>query len=238
MAKDKSNITKKIFNFVKKYEEMDVGGVTINCSYWTNRLKHGQVEIRGFLDGKGGAVEIRQELIRRVNLVTADYSFSLTPEFLRKFAKRERIGIDCSGFVFHVLDKLIRLKYRGCPVPNLSCVFPLGIKRTNADIFTSRKYCLPIKKISDCHLGDMIRIMGGKHVAIILEVSSSYIVYAHSSQGTKIPGVHFGEIKIINENKSLGQQQWLEETRRGENFGKRYFNPKKGDGVYRLKIFI
>jgi hypothetical protein len=32
-------------------------------------------------------------------------------------------------------------------------------------------------------------------------------------------------------------QLWLEETRKGCNFGSKYYHEEKGDGIYRLKIF-
>lgn len=215
---------------------MDVEGLVVNCPYWVNKIKEGKVVLRGYLDGKGKADEIRQELMKRIQK-EANTNFQLTPEYIQKFAKRERIGIDCSGLAYRVLEELVRLKYANCNLLNLSEVFEGGINRTNTNTLILRDYCLKVDKISDIRLGDLIRMMNGRHVAVVLEVKKSQITYVHSSHLTKIQGVHFGTIEIKNLNKSLKHQQWLEQTRRGDNFGKKYFHEGNGDGVYRLKIF-
>lgn len=229
-------IIDKIYKYINQYIQMDVGGIIINCPYWANKMKGGCVVLRGYLDGKGKADDIRQELIKRIQK-KANIDFQLTPKYIQKFAKRERIGIDCSGFAYRVLEELARLKYVNCSLLDLSEVFEGGITRTNANTLTLKDYCLKVDKISDINLGDLIRMMNGRHVAVILKIEDSQIIYAHSSHLTKIQGVHLGVIKIKNLTKSLPHQHWLEETRRGENFGRKYFYEGNGDGVYRLKIF-
>lgn len=214
---------------------MKIDGEVIPCPYWMNKLKNGKLVLKGYLNGKGSMLQIRARLISKIH---SRPNFILTEENIRKIAKRERVGIDCSGFAYRVLDKLVRLNYRNCQLKSLDDVFKGGINRTNASMLTNKKYTIPICHISDCRSGDLIRMMGGKHVAIILEIENGQIIYVHSASRTKIKGVHIGKINIIDENKPVGKQEWLEETKNGESIVKKYFDSLHGDGVFRLKIFV
>lgn len=217
---------------------MEIDGIVVSCPYWMNKLKMGKVILRGFLNGKGSAPAIREELLIRLKNNTAILSSRLTPEYLRKFARRQRIGIDCSGFVYRVLDQLIHLNYHGSHISSLDKIFTGGIDRTSARTLTSRNFCNKLDNTFDLRLGDMIRLMGGKHIAVIIETIREKIVYAHCSfLSTKIQGVHTSIIRILDITKPPERQLWEEKTRKDENFGKKYFHPDKGDGVYRLKVF-
>lgn len=232
------DIDKSISEYIRQYTKMSVDGLVINCPYWINRMKNGKVILRGFANGKGSAGEIRKELDMRLNRLSDDLKFKLTTETVRKFAKKERIGIDCSGFVYRVLDELLRLDYGDTKYNNLEKVLRGGINKTNVKRLTSLEYSKEIIDIKDLKLGDIIRLWGGKHALIIIRNDQKELVYAHSSSlSTKIQGVHTSKIQIIDVTRSLKDQQWQEEARTGENFGKKYFNPEKGDGVFRLKIF-
>ena len=226
-----------ILSFAEQFTRMDIDGTVIHCPYWMNKIVDGQVKLRGFLEGKGTPDEIHQELVKRLHQQFPNQTVHLTVQFIQKFAKRERIGIDCSGFVFQVLDKLVKLKYNNCRVNSLSQIFKSGIRRTNADTLTGREFCLPVKNVSCMKPGDIVRMMGGKHIAVLLNITNLFITYVHSARTAKIQGAHLGKIKIINNDISLDQQEWLEQTIRNENYGRRHFKPERGDGVFRLKIF-
>lgn len=232
------DIEKSILEFIRQYSEMKIVGLVIQCPYWINRLKDGKVILRGYANGKGSSREIREELIKRLNNLSVDLKFELTPESLRKFARRERIGIDCSGLVYRVLDELLLLGYGNTNKKNLDQVFSGGINKTNVKRLTSPEYSREIIDIQEYKLGDLIKLWGGKHVAIILTNNPEEITYIHSSSlSTKIQGVHTSKIRIIDVTKLLKDQYWIELTRNGKNFGKKYFSSEKGDGVFRLKIF-
>lgn len=231
------NIRLKIRKFIKDFTGMAIYGLIINCPYWMNKIKEGKVTLRGFANGKGSAGEIKEELLKRLKSLPSGSEFEITADSLRKFAKRERIGIDCSGFAYRFLDELVKLKYEGCQIEDLSEIFQGGMGRTNADTLTGDKYCIKMEAIDDYKTGDLIRINGGKHVAVIWEKRNDQLVYVHSHDNTVIKGVHEGSIKIVNKFKPLDFQKWLEKTETGENFGKKKFDSAKGDGVFRLKIF-
>lgn len=216
---------------------MEVNGMIIHCPYWMNKIQAGQVKIRGFSNGKGSASEIRQELTKQIDRLSIAPEH-LTSEYIRKLAKRNRIGIDCSGFVYRVITVLIHLGYTNTSYTSPDQIFSGGITKTNARRLTSKEFCIRIDKVKDIQLGDLIRLRGGRHVAIVMRKDSEKIVYAHSSNlSTKIKGVHVSQIEITDQKESLAFQHWLERSNNGEDFGKKFFQESEGDGVFRLKIF-
>lgn len=216
---------------------MNINGKILNCPYWMNKMKNGEVIVAGYLGGKGGPLQIKKEILRNLNSLP-DLQINLgSGNYLCKFAKRKRIGIDCSGFAYQVLEKLVKLNYKNCQVKNLKEIFPGGITKTNSDKLTSVDFSIPIDTVGKFQLGDLIRMHGGHHVAVILEFDDSILKYAHSTSSTQIPGVHTGIVKITDLQRGLEFQDWKEETKNGENFGKKYFQQDNGDGVFRLKIF-
>jgi hypothetical protein len=226
-----------IQNFINAYTKMDVGGIVMPCPYWMNKMKNGRVVLRGFMGGKGPVEDIKKTIL---NLVRKDDKLLNTPlpaEIIRKAAKRERIGIDCSGLAFRLLNSLVEHFYRNSSAASLDDIYRGGIMETNARMLTSLEFCIPVSNLQEVYLGDLIRMMGGKHVAVILGYDKGKLTYIHSSKLTQIQGVHLGQIVIGDEDKSLEQQNWLENTKQGDNLGFKHFLPDRGDGIFRLKIF-
>lgn len=207
--------------YLKSYTQMRIGNKTIGCPYWSNKLENSRVTIRGFLNGKGEAEDIKKQL----ETVSAnELKKGLITEstgYLLKLAKRERIGIDCSGLVYRLLSKLFYKE----PVESY---FPGGINKTNADTLTGKSHCEQIEKAENLKQGDLIRMMGGKHLLLVLSNGNNEITYIHSSGKSEITGVHTG--KIIIRSKTL---DWLEKAKSGENFGEKYFHMEEGDGFFR-----
>lgn len=204
-------------SLITNYLEMKILGKVFNCPYWSNKIKGGVVILRGFLNGKGDSESIRAELEKLLLRHPLREKILSDPEKFRKFAKSRRLGIDCSGLVYRVLEKLV----------NMPRIFPGGINRTNAAALTSVKYSQKIEDLSAIRKGDLIRIQNGKHIALVIDNSKDKITYIHSSSRlTKIQGVHLGEI-----NKLV----FSEKTKSGENFGEKYFRQVYGDGFFRLK---
>lgn len=195
---------------------MEIKGIAINCPYWMNKIRYGEI-VRGYGNGKADAKAIKEKL---------EETFDSSD--LYKLAKRVRTGIDCSGFVYRVLNFL---------VPQLNKIFPGGINKTNAARLTNIKDAVLITQVDNIKPGDMIRMRSGKHVAVIIEKNEKKIIYAHStsSRYTANQGVHLGEIEIVDSRSSLEKQIWKEKLREKGSFKLLYFRPEKGDGVYRLK---
>lgn len=220
---------------IASYTRMKVGGITIPCPYFSNKLKGGFVVIRGFENGKGTASDIQAELEKKLQEDSSQSQNSPTEKYIVTLARRYRIGIDCSGFVYRMLEQYIRDQL-GPALFDLSRVYEGGVNRTNARTLTSAAFTFPITKTDEIRIGDMIRLIGGKHVAIVTRVSASKITYAHSSLLTKVFGVHAGTIQILDGSKPIADQKWLEKTAKNTNYRQDYFRESEGDGVFRLKL--
>lgn len=143
-------------------------------------------------------------------------------EEIRQFMLKNNLGLDCSGFAYRMLDFLVQ-ETIGKALTNLGFEH---VGRTNVATLTSEEFSLHIKDIAEAKSGDLIRIDSGAedellHCLVILDVKDNIITYAHSSRKTKINGIHQDTIK---NGKFPADLKHL------------LFNPKMGDGIYRLKI--
>ena len=212
--------------FISHYTDLEISGRKFHCPYWSNKLKDGRVIFRGFGNGKGDWAKIKEKLENI--LKTSENRVRILSDSLlfQKYSKRNRIGIDCSGFVFRVLEHFV----------DLSSVFKEGINKTGAGTLTDKKFCTRITSVEMIQPLDLIRLNKGKHIALIAGMSKNHLNYVHSSNLTEVQGVHMGLIKVRQKHKDLLYQLWTEKTKKGENFGKKYLHHYHGDGIYRLKI--
>jgi hypothetical protein len=225
----------KINDFCDSYLKMKISGIEINCPYWMNKIKNGKVIIRGFANGKGSALEIQDKLN---SISSINKQKILSRNFFYKLARRNRIGIDCSGFAYRFLDMFIKLKYKNANNKSMNKYITQGINRTDVKLLTSETYCSQIPSLKDIQIGDLIRMMKGHHVLVVIGVDNNEITYIHSSDKTLTKGVHKGVIKIDKPECDLSEQIWLEKTKNGENYCQKYFYKSSGDGIYRLNLFI
>lgn len=220
------------------YTHLPIGGQEIPCPYWVNKIKLG---VFGHLGGKGTPEQIVSVTKKEAERAGLDLE-KMTKEEILRFMKQKRIGIDCSGFVFWMLDVLDREKGGdgiADDIPRSKGRFLEA--RASVKMLADEKVSILVKVVDIC-IGDIIRLRGGKHMTIVTALekdkagSIKKIVYAHSSSKTKTSGVHAGIIDIISSG-DLQDQKWLEETDRGENYGKKCYLPEMGDGIRRLRIW-
>ena len=154
-----------------------------------------------------------------------------------KELKKNKIGIDCSGLAYHLLDFYSELFKKESIYEHLiGTDNKRGVRRVSANLLTSFPNSFPITNYSDVQTGDLIRLNSGKHVLFILKKTINQIHYIHSSDKTAIRGVHYGEIEIIDSSKTLDKQKWAEIDSVGKNYSSN-FNPENGDGIFRLFLF-
>lgn len=132
--------------------------------------------------GKGNAKEIALktiELANKNNIKILD----LNPKQIYNFQKKNKIGIDCSGLVCHLLNFYFGSK--------------LNVRRTSADMLTSSPLS---KKIDFQNLktADLIRQKNGHHVLFVIEKIGNTVIYVDSS--LKGRGVRYGEFDITDKN--------------------------------------
>jgi hypothetical protein len=229
MARTKLN--KLILKEIKKYL-----GIPYASNHWENLI----LIKEAIFGGKTDYLNIRYATKcaaekEKINLKT------LTVMEIYNLQKRHNIGIDCSGFVYLLLDKLDKLK------GNAGILFKIigadkpygiyGIRSLSADELTQPLNSVKINNYEQIQTGDLIRFDQGKHVIFIISKYLNTIYYTHSSNKTKIRGVHQGQIKIVDPSKDLNYQTWSDTTLTDQPYSTLYF-PQKGDGIYRPKCFI
>lgn len=221
-----------------KYSHLFVGGKEIACPYWVNSLKFG---IFGPHGGKGTP----EEIIETTLLEAKNHKKNLeemSEEEIISFMKARKIGVDCSGFAFWMLDALDKEKGGNGIADDIPGSQGRYLKaRANASMLTSDEVSIPVE-LRNIRVGDTIRIHGGRHIVVIISVIRQEnvmkkIEYVHSSSKTEEYGVHKAEIVIVDGDKDLEFQDWLEKTKEGESYKDIYFDPKNGDGIKRLKIW-
>ncbi|MFZ5366439.1 MAG: hypothetical protein ACOZBZ_04110 [Patescibacteria group bacterium] len=231
--------SKAIDKLLFQYTHLPIFKKQVKCPYWMDKIKK---KIWGPYGGKGSP----QELVRATLEVGAKKKINLaklTSQQIRVFMKKNRIGLDCSGLAFKLLNTLDKEKGGNGLEDDIPGVKGKFLLRANVMMLTNDEVSLPIKKLRDLAVGDLIRLGEGKHLAVIVEIKRGSkgqikeIVYAHSSPGTVPDGVHKARILIKDGNYGLEAQKWLERTKKGENYGQKFFKPEKGDGIRRLRIW-
>ena len=224
-----------------KYTHLPLGGKEIVCPYWINNLKAG---VFGPYGGKGTPREIVEATKSEAEKIGLDLS-KLSKEEILAFMKSKRIGMDCSGFVFWMLDALDREKGGDGIANDILSGDRLLPSRANVATLTNEGAVSAVE-LKDVRVGDMIRLDKGKHVAIVMRVVRDLgdmgevreVEYAHSSARTKILGVHAEKIKIKDQTRGLEKQQWNEIAYEGKNYGETYCLSLAGDGLKRLKTWV
>lgn len=218
-----------ILQIVEKYEKIKcINGQTTNAPYWMNKMENGKVVLRGEFNGKGNWENIEKALNEA--MINENIKDPLSDQELIKLSKRNRIGIDCSGYAYRILEYLEKQNQ----IKDLSNIFPKGINKTNANTLTSLDNTVEIKSVLDIKPLDLIRMHEGKHLLVVIQNDAKKIEYTHSSSITEKKGVHRGTINIIIPTKGLEHQQWNEKTENGNNYKEKYFNPINNDSVRRI----
>lgn len=202
-----------------QYYKLPLGGKKVATPY--RRNEYGSYQKMGpAFQGKSSAktiLEVTEKLARQQHFDLDNTS----AEEIRQFMRDHKLGIDCSGFVYRVLDHLNQSLGLG----NLQKSAGMEhIGRTNVAKMTSDEFSIPIQDFKEARPGDIIRLNSGEdilHGIIVLDNRNGVLTYAHASGITIPEGVHYG--KITN-------GQLPEDLRIFK------FNKISGDGIRRLKI--
>lgn len=233
---EKSKVLEKLYY---EYTHLPLGGKLVRCPYWSNRQR---ILLSGPFKGKGMPNQITGATLRAADKLKIDLQ-KLSSGGIRKFMEHHRIGIDCSGFVYHMANALDKERGGGGIIEKVEGVLGNGPRRVNAFCLTNEKNSQTVKRIKDVRVGDFIRFRDGKHIAIVLRVKRDKkevpreIVYAHSGRVSGITGVHTGKIFITDPVADIGEQKWLEKNRKGYEYKKTAYLHLKGDGIKRLNVW-
>ncbi len=210
--------------FLKKFFDFRVVGKKVIIPYWRNKLEK---KIFGPCGGKGTPEEIKKAVFEAAKQAKLDLK-AMTGEEIYLFMKKKRIGLDCSGFAYQLLNFLDYQKGGDGLENTVVGVNGMGIRKTNADSLTNEVNSLPVADYQQVKIGDLIRTVGGKHVLLIVDIGRDQITYAHIGQETSRLGPHLAKIIIADPTKGIEAQKWEEKIS---------FDPGVGDGIKRLKIW-
>ena len=212
---------------IEHYKTLKIAGKTIKCPYYNNERQKMRAALRARI-GKGSPEEIEHEalVIAIRDGVQIDV---LNDEALQKFLVDSKLGIDCSGFVYYVLEAEARahkknlkksIKFSGFSflrklVARLRTVENVGVQILAHD---QNSHSVDL---SDIQPGDMIVMIGyddenkRDHILLVTSIEDDKILYVQSCalqiDGKYDHGIKGGMIEVIDSSKSLLKQQWTED---------------------------
>lgn len=183
----------------------------INLPFQPDRRKYGKPDPQTLLVNTTEAAKNQNFDLKKASV-----------EGIRNFMRQNMLGVDCSGFPFHLLDYLLKNIGKG---GMQDAGFPEASK-TNVEILTSEKFTVKIPSFKEAQPGDLVRLDsnspdGLQHCLIILEIEDGSILYAHSSSKTQVRGVHKNYILYGRLPYDLRPFKYEPESSK--------------DGIYRLK---
>ncbi len=239
MPYGKKLLSDETLHVITQYDALRFGEKYISCPYFNNRRSKVRAGLRVLL-GKGSPEEIVDEaklfaLREKVNLD------KLNEDELKKFLVEHNLGIDCSAFAYAILAADYKEKHNQSLSSKLfypnakSLLRKLIVKLRaieNIDVKTLAhdKNSHPVA-LTDILPGDFVIILNsGKehnlnHILLVskVEVENSqtkFIEYCHSFQwstdGKYNHGIKFGRIEIVDVDKPLLKQKWVENDKEGE----------------------
>lgn len=110
---------------------------------------------------------------------------------IRNFMRKNKLGIDCSGFTYRILNYLVQ-KVKGKPLTSFGLPH---VGRCNVEKLTSSDYTRAVGDLSNSKPGDLIRLWnkhGGLHCLVVFENQKEAITYTQSSEPL---GINMGKFK-------------------------------------------
>jgi len=252
--KTKLKLPESADQVINEYLKLPLGGKEVACPYHINKRKE-RVGLRALV-GKGDPGEIVKEVKVWAKLKDFDL-FKATSDQIREFMVDRSIGIDCSGFVVHLLGFILKSEkkkrlwqYMKFPDNSLIGVIRRSfrpIENLGANTLTNLENCIEVKDINKVLPGDLIRSKGlvknSHHVIIIYSVLKEgnkvkEIEYVHSRMhyGNN-NGIAFAKIIITDDKLPLEKQKWTE-VQDGKNWTLEGFLKDRSDnGIRRFKSF-
>jgi hypothetical protein len=235
-------ISQKALDIIDQYQNFKIGNATCSVPYYNNRTN----ALRGALKveiGKGSPKDIFDE-VQQLCLKNKIDINSLKSEELKTILVDNNIGLDCSAFAYYVLNEESSSIGKGNIDKHLSFPYSKGLLGKikckirpieNNDVKTfAHNENSKIIEIKDIKPGDIITMIGGPdqndrdHILIINRIEyqnflPSIIHYCHAvswpTDGKYGHGIHTGTIGIVNTEKSLIDQIWIENDKQNnENY--------------------
>jgi len=226
---------------INQYLNLSLNGKKIPCPYYINIKKLRQRMGLRVLIGKGTPEEIIRESLIYEKLRRVDFNKMSIGE-IREFMVKRHIGIDCSGFIVHILDSWLMstgkkhlwlyLNFPKQSIYRRIARFLRPVENISAALLTNDQNTIQIKNLNNMQCGDLIRSCLKKrsegldksyHVMLISEINKSNgkvksFKYIHATRWYKKEhGVREGEVIVSDPKQSLCKQKWTD-TLEGNNW--------------------
>lgn len=215
-------------NVIEHYKSLRISPErVVRCPYYRNpRSGEGRWGLNAF-SGKGSPKEIEEEL-RIIEKLEGRKFADLSSEEVRDVMRKRHLGVECSGFLAHVLDAWVKdtrgkriYQVLAFPyVPFWKKVVVLLRPFTHIDIttLTDPRNAEEFSDWSKIHSGDLIRFNTDiDHAILVTNVIGGRIEYVHSVlEGTGV-GIKEGVIE---------QGIWKEEPNTGTTIKDRATKPR------------
>ncbi|NCO05175.1 MAG: hypothetical protein GW939_03435 [Candidatus Magasanikbacteria bacterium] len=226
-------LTTQARDIIAGFEQMTIAGKTFSCPYFNNKRSRARAALAVMI-GKGTPDAIVQEamlLAKKHHVQLAE----LTEDALKTFLVEHNLGIDCSGFAYHVLAAEVQAKtntsLRSClSFPLVTNPFRRILAKLRPAENTNVKSLghdnnSQVVELTDIHPGDMVILFSQTqtafvdHVLLVTDVVLENDVpvsfsYAHSytwpTDGKIHHGIKRGQVLITDLTNSLIDQQWIE----------------------------
>lgn len=253
-------ISQEAFDIIDQYKNFKVGNAICSVPYFNNRTTKLRGAIRVEI-GKGSPKDIFDE-VEQFCIKNKVEINSLTSESLKALLVDSNIGIDCSAFAYYVLNEESISQHKGAIDKHLSFPYSKGfINRIkckirpieNTDVRTlAHNANSRIVSIKDIKNGDIITMLGGPdgddrdHILVIDRIEYQNFIpatlhYVHSikwpTDGVYNHGIHEGTIEILNPDKDIVDQIWIENNMRGNDNYTHFRAQKSQTEVRRLNWF-
>jgi hypothetical protein len=239
-------LSEKALAVIDQYLHFKIGSVVISIPYYNNS----RTPVRGGLRaavGKGSPKDIYEEIeiaLAKNHAAVAPGAIAsgayvpgtMTADSLKHFLVEKNIGVDCSGFVYYVLNAESMSRGKGSFDRHLS--FPLckgifgkiraktrPVENANVATFAHPKNTTQIH-LNEVKPGDIITMLGDRnHVLVVNQVEYQNFIpttihYSHSiawpTDGEFDHGVRQGTIVVYDSSKPLTEQEWTENGKTGD----------------------
>lgn len=225
---------------IQEYLHFNLGKAHCSVPYFNNKTKLARAALRVHA-GKGTPSEIRDEAYELLVASRIDPE-ALDDASLKKILRDKNLGIDCSGFVYHVLDEEFKGSGRTPLNKRISFVYCRGLFAKAVCSLRPAENCnvatfahddnSSLISVADVLPGDIITIMGGgddeadrDHILLIHAVdyrdgTPISIRYSHAiaypQDGLYGTGVRQGAIEISDPQRSITVATWTENDRSGD----------------------
>lgn len=208
-------------DLINNYLNIHSRGISTACPYHIN---HSLFSRKLSMLGKGTPADIEDEVERAFTSLGFNPH---SPEQLQSYMRACGIGIDCSGFVGHILDSVsqettgrpLTKHFKAGGARNKLTVYLRKHGALSASTLTSPKNCNPVNNLAQARPGDLIRIPGGRHVILINEISldqdnnACEISYVQSScKFLEESGVVTGMVRVVKD-RELHELNWQDNTK-------------------------